>query len=709
LATTDFPWRFLHTFSSKLSLITVLVIAFVVQIVMAVAITGWFSFSNGQKAVNELAKQLRNEVIAQIEQHLKNYLTVPLLINQINLDVTQLGLLNLQDTEALSHYVSKQIQRFDTVSYIAIGTETARYVGAKRFTNNLMTLEISDESTGFALKSWRTDWQLGNRKLKATSPDYDPRKRPWYQAAVTAGQAIWSPIYVYFSGQTTGLSANQPIHNAQGQLVGVSTVDLTLLDIGRFLRELDISQQGQIFILERSGFLIATSTSEKPFHLNEEKRAEPFKAIDSHNPLTQAVAIHLARQSHDFTEVKAPYQTEFFFGQERHLLQINPFADTHGLNWLIVTVIPENYFMSQIKANNLVTAMLLFLFSAVATLVGIMTAHWIVKPLLNLKYASQRLTQGQWDCHLAVDRSDEIGDLAKTFQQMSQQLQSSFITLHDRENYLKQLNQSYERFIPREFLNLLGKQSVTEIELGDQIAQEMTILFSDIRGFTSLSERMTPQENFNFINGYLGIMEPVIGEYHGFIDKYIGDAIMALFSTHADDAVQGALAMLKALRHYNEQRQQLGEPLIQIGIGLNTGPLMLGVVGGKHRMEGTVIADAVNLASRVEGLTKIYGVSLLMTTQTYLKLEKVSRYHIRVIDSVMVKGKSEPVTIYEIFDADDSEIVILKDKTLFEFEQAFVLYHSGELEEAGKLFENVVKMNPQDRVAQIYLERCTHF
>lgn len=182
---------------------------------------------------------------------------------------------------------------------------------------------------------------------------------------------------------------------------------------------------------------------------------------------------------------------------------------------------------------------------------------------------------------------------------------------------------------------------------------------------------------------------------------------MALFSTHADDAVQGALAMLTALRHYNEQREQLEEPLIHIGIGLNTGPLMLGVVGGKNRMEGTVIADAVNLASRVEGLTKIYSVSLLMTTQTYLKLAKVSRYHIRVIDSVMVKGKSEPVTIYEIFDADDPEIVILKDKTLFEFEQAFVLYHSGELEEAGKLFENVVKINPQDRVAQIYLERCT--
>jgi len=166
----------------------------------------------------------------------------------------------------------------------------------------------------------------------------------------------------------------------------------------------------------------------------------------------------------------------------------------------------------------------------------------------------------------------------------------------------------------------------------------MTTMFADIRGFTTLSETMTPQENFKFINGYLTQMEPIIDKYNGFIDKYIGDAIMALFPTCADDAVQAAIAMLKKLVDYNQGRQRAGYQLINIGIGIHTGPLMLGTVGGQNRMDGTVISDAVNLASRVEGLTKIYGTPLLITEQTYSSLTDVSQYHIRVIDCVTVKG-----------------------------------------------------------------------
>ncbi|EDN72477.1 adenylate/guanylate cyclase [Beggiatoa sp. SS] len=137
------------------------------------------------------------------------------------------------------------------------------------------------------------------------------------------------------------------------------------------------------------------------------------------------------------------------------------------------------------------------------------------------------------------------------------------------------LNKAYERFVPHEFLRLLNKRSVVDVALGDQVEKEMTILFSDIRGFTALSEKMSPQENFNFINTYLSQMEPIITQYQGFIDKYIGDAIMALFPGQADEAVQGSIAMLKQLVEYNQQRQSAGLDPIAIGIGLNTGALML--------------------------------------------------------------------------------------------------------------------------------------
>jgi len=271
---------------------------------------------------------------------------------------------------------------------------------------------------------------------------------------------------------------------------------------------------------------------------------------------------------------------------------------------------------------------------------------------------------------------------------------------------LYELNKAYERFVPREFLKLLDKESVLEVQLGDHVEREMTILFSDIRGFTAMSEKMTPQENFDFINIYLGQMEPIIGQHHGFVDKYIGDAIMALFPSSPDDAVRGAIEMLRGLVEYNELLKEAHYQLIRIGIGLNTGPLMLGTVGGPNRMDGTVISDAVNLAARIEGLTKIYGTALLITDQTYQKLEDISQYNIRVIDRVTVKGKTEPVTVYEVFDGDPLHLIELKSQTLNDFEEGCVYYHGQELDMARQSFEKVLAINPEDEAARVYLTRC---
>ena len=270
---------------------------------------------------------------------------------------------------------------------------------------------------------------------------------------------------------------------------------------------------------------------------------------------------------------------------------------------------------------------------------------------------------------------------------------------------LAKLNKAYERFVPHQFLKLLDKKSVIDIHLGEQVEKEMTILFSDIRDFTALSEKMNPQDNFDFINAYLSQMAPIIEQHHGFIDKYIGDSIMALFPC-ADDAVKGAIAMLQQLEKYNKILQHTEFKAIRIGIGINSGLLMLGILGGVNRMDGTVISDAVNLASRIEGLTKIYGTNLLISEHTYTRLAEPYQYNIRVIDTTKVKGKSKTVTIYEVFDADTPDSIALKNETILDFEPGFVLYHCGDIAEAKPLFETVLQVNPYDTAAQVYLERC---
>ncbi|MEG4491937.1 AAA family ATPase [Microcoleus sp. D3_18_C4] len=273
-------------------------------------------------------------------------------------------------------------------------------------------------------------------------------------------------------------------------------------------------------------------------------------------------------------------------------------------------------------------------------------------------------------------------------------------------NELFQLNKAYERFVPNQFLHFLEKSSILDVELGDQVQLEMSVLFSDIRDFTTLSESMTPEENFQFINAYLSRMESAIIENDGFIDKYIGDAIMALFSGNADNAVNASIAMLHQLQVYNQERVNSGYAPIKIGIGINTGNLMLGTVGGQNRMDTTVISDAVNLASRVEGLTKNYGVALLITQQTFNKLANPSNYAMRMIAQITVKGKVQLSTIYEVFEADLPETKRGELATKDLFDQGLSLYRQQKFIEATELFAQCLNLCPSDQVAQIYWDWC---
>jgi class 3 adenylate cyclase/PAS domain-containing protein len=294
-----------------------------------------------------------------------------------------------------------------------------------------------------------------------------------------------------------------------------------------------------------------------------------------------------------------------------------------------------------------------------------------------------------------TDRHNFINEL----HELNQKLENSLVAEEE-------LTDAYGRFVPHQFLYLLGYESIIDVNLGDQVQEEMSVLFADIRDFTTLSETMTPQENFNFINAYLSRMEPAITRNNGFIDKYIGDAIMALFSDCADDAVKGGISMLNILNEYNQHRLSVGYVPIQIGIGINTGSLMLGTVGGKSRMDSTVISDAVNLASRIEGLTKNYGVPLLISQATFERFRNPADYAIRIVDKVQVKGKSQFVTVYEVFDADPAEVRSAKSENLSIYNEAMLLCDRKEFREAGKLFEECLRTNPIDPVARIYLKRC---
>ena len=265
---------------------------------------------------------------------------------------------------------------------------------------------------------------------------------------------------------------------------------------------------------------------------------------------------------------------------------------------------------------------------------------------------------------------------------------------------------AYSRFVPRQFLNLLGIEDIRKVELGQQVERKMTILFADIRDFTSLSESMSPQENFNFLNSYLVHMEPVITAHGGFIDKYIGDAIMALFPDSPDAALRCSLAMLEKLEEYNDGRRRAGYRPIKIGVGINTGIVILGTVGGAARMDGTVIGDAVNLAARLERLTKEYRVSILISEYTLYCLDQPSIWSIRFLDRTHVRGKQDTQSVYEVFSGDPGPLREAKARAVKPFEQALAYFHLDDLVTARERLVAYLETAPDDDAAHVYLERC---
>ena len=334
----------------------------------------------------------------------------------------------------------------------------------------------------------------------------------------------------------------------------------------------------------------------------------------------------------------------------------------------------------------------------------------------NARVDNMEIRQGEKIIPVEVSASPIFDDSGKliyaiaTFQDITERKKAEVERieftqqLELKNTELSKLNQSYSRFLPKQFLRFLGHESIVEVSLGESVQKEMSILFSDIRSFTTLSETMTLAENFKFINSYLSRMEPLITTNYGFIDKYIGDAIMALFGRCPDDAVKAALGMLLELNKYNIIREKNNKLPIKIGIGINTGSLMLGTVGGINRMDTTVISDSVNLASRLQDLTKVYGASLIISQHTFFALKDYRKYNYRFLGQVKVKGKKDVVSLFEFFDADPPEIIEFKIQTKTLFEQGVISYYSGQKERSTQIFQRIINLNNQDQAAYFYLK-----
>lgn len=426
--------------SEKVPLRLLLVVPFVLQIFAVVGVTGWLSLRSGQKAVQEVTTQLHREITQRLEQHLNSYLKVPQIANHLNADAITLGLLNINDLPTLERYFWNQLQTFDSLGYLALGKENGDYVEVLRQNDGQFLVRVKDGATGTSRHTYTLSQEGKQGKFLQSEPNYDPRLRAFYQTAVKEGGATWTDVYLWTDNRELSTDAVRPIFDRTGTLQGVLDAGSSLSQIGAFLQRLKIAETGQTFIVERSGELIATSTPEKPF-LIEDGTTKRLPAANSRNFLTRHTARYLTHRYGNLSQINSSQQLTFKIDNRRQFLRVTPLREGNNEltdaallpDWLMVVVVPETDFQERIDQNTRSTVVLCLGALVFATVSGCLTYHWITQPILRLATAATALTRGEWNQTVPIERCDELGVLARAFNHMAQQLQASFVTLSQRQ------------------------------------------------------------------------------------------------------------------------------------------------------------------------------------------------------------------------------------------------------------------------------------
>lgn len=426
--------------SQRRSLRTILVIPFVLQIFAAVGLVGYLSFRNSQQAVNHLAHQLIREASLRVDQHLDTYLASSYQIARSNAELVESELLNRQDLDLVGYQFWQKVKLHQKISYMHFTQTNSNYLGVGRWLpgEGIIIDEVSPRTKGKNIV-YKMDSQ-GKRTQKIGDYDFNPLTYPPFVRTSKLRKPNWSPVKVLqeIDGYVA-LVFGHPVYDRKQNFIGMMAADLTLSQIGDFLQDLKVSPSGKIFIIERDGMLIAHSVKQ-PILKATAKDKQRLNILEDPDPLIQATAQHLQRKFGSFKQIKNAQEFDFQVGEdsslltqsERQFIQVTPWRDRFGLNWLVVVVIPESDFMKQINANTRTTILLSLAALLIATVFGIFTARWVTQPILRLNQAAKDIAKGNWHQTVELNRTDELGELAISFNQMAGQLKESFETLEQR-------------------------------------------------------------------------------------------------------------------------------------------------------------------------------------------------------------------------------------------------------------------------------------
>jgi adenylate cyclase len=659
-------------------------ISLVVAIPLFVIVTGALVAGNSYLSSRTSTRHLGDLLFSQIADHAADDARAHLREAPPAVDVLTTLLaddpaVSARPTNELARRLLAVLRANHGLAWVSFSDADGAFTGAQRTAAGSLVVNQTHVEGGKTIRDEHAVAADGTWTLLRHDPDagYDPRTRTWYQKAVAAKKRTWTDPYVFFDQGVPGMTCAAPVYDASGALRGVVTADFTLNSFGEFVATLHPSPNARVFIFTESGSILAHPSVRVVETVNHRDEGALVTKNDIDDPVVRQY-------------FRSPATTSFDFEGARWFSATRSFDD-EGLRWSVAAVAPEADFMTEVDATTHFAFAVSIVAVILAVLIAAAMANWVSAPLGVIAREMERV--GRFEL-------DETEFAPTVFRELA--------VIHGAFASMKRGLMNFAVYVPRELVRAV-LHTGQRAELGGT-TKPLSVFFSDLAGFTTLSESMSPDALVKLLGGYFDEMTKVIETRNGTIDKFIGDAIMAFWNAPGEDpdhAVRACEAALACQRKLDDMKKN--DPALRgvtARIGIATGDALVGNIGSSGRMNYTVMGDTVNLAARLEGLGKTYGTAILVSRACRdAAKDKIVMRH---IDVVAVKGKRHGVSVYEplalVSDGDEAADSIAKLS-----ERAMDAYLGRRFDDAARLFEEILAARPNDLAATALRDRCAGY
>ncbi|MCB8967188.1 MAG: adenylate/guanylate cyclase domain-containing protein [Ardenticatenaceae bacterium] len=662
-----------------------ILVAFATLLIITVIIIVGYTYQQNSQAILNLSRDLIAQVTETVIERTSNHLLPAAVMAQTSAQIPAVETMSLVQNVELEAYGMEILNLYPQLSGFYIGNEQGEFLFTKRFPDGSIGTQIIDRSGDQPVRTWTYRDEAGNvTNVEVTTEfTYDPRERPWYQGAKATRQQYWTDVYIFFTDQKPGITAAYPVLDAQGELISVVGIDIALDELSQFLATQKVGKNGHVFIINNREEVVAY-----PRISLATQEGDAFR-------LTNITDLHLPVISAAYAQHLAATQTAFTINLEgvRYIASFTPFPDTFGQDWDIGIVVPEDDFVGLIKQTNRISLIISLIILAFSIVLTIFLSRSISRPIVLLTAETQRISDLRLDSNLEiVSPIREVQTLVESISSMKTNLQI------------------FKKYAPAELVRQLIQSGDTHDPGGQQ--KELTILFTDIGGFTHLYQGTLPEDLMQQLSEYVGELTTIILEEKGTLDTYMGEGLLAFWGAplpthHAYYACRAALLGRDQTRRLNQEWRAAGRITFPIRIGIHTGETLVGNIGSNQHMNYTVVGSNVNLAKYLQAANDLYGSQILVSAETYHQVADL--FYFRPLDRIAIKDNYPTNIIYELM-GEVGHTPQEVEELCARFHEGFAAYMRGEWDTAVSIFQALAMAYPQDSATQLYLGRSlTHY